>query len=205
MLEYDLIGLQTGRDERNFIASVRSYMPAAEVTGRGDERVVKTQRGTTTLRSIPISIDFKEFAGEARSIAVVERVAEIRSLLPDTELAIGVDRLDYTKGIPERLRAKSNFSDSTHSTGANSVLSRLVVPSREGIPRYLDLRSDIEQLISAINGVQRAGLDTYSIHASVGVARGVVGTVPRRKHRSCHPIERWYEPCSQGVLRNARG
>jgi trehalose 6-phosphate synthase len=152
LLDYDFIGVQTARDERSLVASIRWYFPTAVISGRGGERVVATSRGVTTIRAVPISIDFKEFAAAARSKAVVSRVKAIREEASGMQIAIGVDRLDYTKGIPERLSAFRAFLRGFPQFRRKVSLIQVVVPSREAIQGYQDLLSDIERLVSAING-----------------------------------------------------
>jgi trehalose 6-phosphate synthase/phosphatase len=152
LLDYDFIGVQTARDERNFTASVRAFVPGAKVTGRGDQKTIVSARGATRIRAIPISIDFKDFAEAANSEAVLERAQNIRNQTADMEIAIGVDRLDYTKGIPERMRAFRAFLRLYPDFRRKVTFIQVVVPSREGIVGYQDLLSDIERLVSAING-----------------------------------------------------
>lgn len=151
LLDYDFIGLQTGRDERNLVASIRAYIPEARVSGRGDVRHVTTARGVTCLRSVPISIDFRRFDQAARAQSVTDRVHSIRGDR-NMEIAIGIDRLDYTKGIPERLRAFGAFLRNYPQFRRRITLIQVVVPSRENIPGYKELRSDIEGLVSCVNG-----------------------------------------------------
>ncbi len=152
LLHYDFIGLQTARDERNLVESIRCYFPEASISGRGGERVVATARGVTMIRAVPISIDFKEFAAAARSQAVANRMNEIREEASGMQIALGIDRLDYTKGIPERLRAFRAFLRGFPQFRRKLTLIQVVVPSREAIPGYQELLSDIERLVSAING-----------------------------------------------------
>jgi trehalose 6-phosphate synthase len=152
LLDYDFIGLQTARDQRNLVASIRSYIPEARVSGRGDQRIVSTGRGITCIRDIPISIDFRDFAKSAAAPEVTERVRVIRGQSPEMEIALGIDRLDYTKGIPERLRGLRAFFRSYPQFRRKLTLIQVVVPSRENIPGYRDLLAVIESLVSSING-----------------------------------------------------
>ena len=152
LLEYDFIGVQTARDQRNLVASIRTYIPEARISGRGDQRLVSTSRGVTSIRDVPISIDFRDFAEAAAAPAITERVEQICSQSPDMVIAIGVDRLDYTKGIPERLRALRAFFRSYPQFHRKLTLIQVVVPSRENIQGYKDLLSEIEGLVSSING-----------------------------------------------------
>ncbi|HEX4310158.1 MAG TPA: trehalose-6-phosphate synthase [Acidobacteriaceae bacterium] len=152
LLDYDFIGLQTARDQRNLVASIRTYLPETRISGRGDQRVVETSRGVTSIRDIPISIDFRDFASSAAAPEVTERVRDIRGQAPEMEIALGIDRLDYTKGIPERLRGLRAFFRSYPQFRRKLTLIQVVVPSRENIPGYRDLRSEIEGVVSSING-----------------------------------------------------
>ncbi|MFZ0271123.1 MAG: trehalose-6-phosphate synthase [Acidobacteriaceae bacterium] len=152
LLDYDFIGLQTARDEHNLVASIRSYLPEARINGRGDQRIVTTNRGVTCIRDIPISIDFRDFANAAAAPEITERAQQIRSQSPDMVIAVGIDRLDYTKGIPERLRALRAFFRTWPQFRRRVTLMQVVVPSRENIPGYKELRSEIEGLVSSING-----------------------------------------------------
>ncbi len=152
LLDYDFIGLQTAHDQRNLVASIRTYLPEARVSGRGDERVVTANGGVTRIRDVPISIDFHDFAEAASEPCVTERAQQIRSQSPDMTIAVGVDRLDYTKGVPERLRALRLFFRSCPQFHRKITLVQVVVPSRENIQGYKDLRTEIEGLVSSING-----------------------------------------------------
>ncbi len=152
LLDYDFIGVQTPRDERNLTASVRSFVPGAKITGHKEQKTILTARSATRIRAIPISIDFRDFSAAANSEAVIERVESIRKQAAGMEIAIGVDRLDYTKGIPERMRAFRALLRLYPQFRRKLTFIQVVVPSREGILRYQDLLSDIERLISTING-----------------------------------------------------
>ncbi len=152
LLDYDFIGVQTTRDERNLAACLRSFLPDIQVSGRGEGRRVTSERGNTTIEAMPISIDYQEYARAAHSDAVLHRMREIRSELPGLQIALGVDRLDYTKGIPERLKAFRSLLRTQKDFHRKITLIQVVVPSREGIPGYKALRSEVEELISSING-----------------------------------------------------
>ena len=152
LLAYEFVGLQSTRDERNLAACVRAFLPAEKISGRGDQRIVVTASGHTRIRAVPISIDFKELAAAARAKTVEERMQNIREQMSGMQIAIGVDRLDYTKGIPERFRAFRAFLRSYPQYRRKLTLMQVVVPSREGIPGYQDLLRDIEKLVSTING-----------------------------------------------------
>jgi trehalose 6-phosphate synthase len=110
-----------------------------------DGRVVR-------IGSFPIGIDFQAFARQAASAEVKQRVQHIRRRLPGLKLMLGVDRLDYTKGIPERLEAFRNALLRYPELREQVVLTQVVVPSRTDIREYHDLKVTVERLVSEING-----------------------------------------------------
>lgn len=152
LLEHDLIGVQTRRDERNLIACLRSFVPSIKITSKEEGHVVISGRRQAHIRFFPISVDFHHFAEVAASAPVVRRMHEINEQLPGIQIALGVDRLDYTKGIPERLKAYRAFLRTYPEFHRRVELFQIVVPSRESIPRYQELKSEVEQLVTQING-----------------------------------------------------
>ncbi len=152
LLHYSLIGFQTLRDRRNFLQCVRHLVPDAHCDGDGE--VVTIVSGTRNIRVgvFPISIDFEDFEQKAVDSKVDHHVENIRRNLPGRHLILGIDRLDYTKGIPYRFRAFRNALERfPELLGAVSFV-QVVVPSRETIPRYRELQTEIEQLVGSING-----------------------------------------------------
>src|SRR5581483_6012701 len=83
---------------------------------------------------------------------------------------LGVDRLDYTKGIPERLKAFRLLLRRFPELRRQITLAQIVVPSREDIPKYKELRRDIELLVSQINGEfsERGWVPIHYMHRNVG-------------------------------------
>lgn len=153
LLEHDLIGLQTRRDERNFVACLRSFVPSIKIAAAEDEgHAVVSGSRQTQIRFLPISIDYRKFSEDAGSAPVRRRAAEIKGYHPHVQLAMGVDRLDYTKGIPERLKAFRSLLRNFTGFHGRAGLVQIVVPSRENIPHYQDLKSEVERLVTEING-----------------------------------------------------
>ena len=152
LLKYDLIGVQTARDERNLVACLRCFLPNCKVEGRGRYREVTGPQGSTTIKAIPIGIDYRDFAHSAASASVRDRMQQIKKQYSGMNIAIGVDRLDYTKGIPQRLRAFRSLLRDNEQYRRKILLIQVVVPSRENIPRYQELLAEIESLVSSING-----------------------------------------------------
>lgn len=149
LLKFSVIGFQTQRDQRNFVQCVRRFLPHTRFQRAGANQVAITDNGAAVLGTFPIGIDYEEFA--AGSEEVGSRAAEIKLGVPGT-LILGVDRLDYTKGIPERLRAFRLLLENHPELLGKVSLLQLVVPSREDVPKYCELKLRIEQLVSQING-----------------------------------------------------
>jgi trehalose 6-phosphate synthase/phosphatase len=152
LLAHDLVGVQTGRDQRNLIACIRSFLPLVKVSGRGESRMVIGADARTHIESFPISIDFRAFSEQSGLAAVVERAKQIKAKTHDIQIVVGVDRLDYTKGIPERIKAFGCFLRSYPEFHRKVELIQIVVPSREGIPRYDQLKREVERLVTHVNG-----------------------------------------------------
>ncbi len=152
LLAYDLVGFQTRRDRRNFIQCVRMLVQNTSVRPEGHLHVIRSDDHETFVGNFPIGIDADSFAASAIEPEVEERVAMIRSRYADRQIVLGLDRLDYTKGIPERLRAFANLLERFPEVRGRIHLFQVVVPSREEIPKYEELRVEIERLVGNING-----------------------------------------------------
>jgi trehalose 6-phosphate synthase/phosphatase len=152
LLSYDLVGFQTLRDRRNFIQCVRVLMKDLPVRLAGHLHVIKNEHREVHVGNFPIGIDARGFASRAAQPEIETGVAEIREHFGDLKVVLGIDRLDYTKGIPQRLRA---FADMLHrfpEVRGKISLIQVVVPSRERIPRYDELKQQIERMVGEING-----------------------------------------------------
>jgi trehalose 6-phosphate synthase len=143
--QHDLVGLQTEADVRKFRASLSALAEARA----GEDGIVELGRRATRVAAFPISIDTREFAELA--------VAEHRSLppgivKPDRALVIGVDRLDYTKGLPQRFRAFAAFLERHEDWHRHVSLLQISPPTREGVAAYDAIRDETEALAGRING-----------------------------------------------------
>src|SRR5215468_5355939 len=152
LLQFDLLGFQTRRDVRNFLGCVRRVMSDARVVPRRELQLVRFEKREIRLGHFPIGIDFDSFEKGATSDAVRRRSQQLRHTFPDCQLILGVDRLDYSKGIPERLRAYRDALERYPELRGHMVLIQVVVPSREEIPRYHEFKQRIDRLVGDING-----------------------------------------------------
>jgi trehalose 6-phosphate synthase/phosphatase len=152
LLQYDLVGFQTARDRRNFVASAQAVIPGVEFEGRGTLLSATTPQRRLRVGSFPISIDYNAFMRAADSPPVATKASELHTLLPKRKLVLGIDRLDYTKGIAFRLRAFQSLLERHPEVRGRLSLIQVVVPSREDIPQYRTMKTEIEQLVGRING-----------------------------------------------------
>jgi len=147
MLSYDLIGFQTDTDVANFADYLRHELGLSVVEG-----VVRSPQGTTTLASFPIGIDVAAFAERAAKSVTRAEVTRLRSSLQGAKLVIGVDRVDYSKGLVNRLMAFDRLLDAEPQLKRTVSLLQIAVPSRGQIDTYRRLQRDLSSLVSEING-----------------------------------------------------
>lgn len=152
LLAYDLLGVQTARDRRNLVECLRALMPDVKWQGRGRVVMATINGRPVRIGDFPISIDYRSFVRRANSPKTLEVREIIRRQLPDRKIILGVDRLDYTKGIPHRLEAFREALRMHPDLHQKVTLVQVVVPSRTGVPQYRRLRAEIERLVGAING-----------------------------------------------------
>lgn len=147
LLGADLVSFQTDANAQNFSRASRRDEQA-----EGSDRELDVRGRKVLVRSNPISIDAEHFERLANKPSVKRKAIEIKRELGGRKILLGVDRLDYTKGIPNRLTAFEELLESKRLTVDNTVLVQIAVPSRETAPGYAEVRSEIEQTVGRING-----------------------------------------------------
>ncbi|HYO13293.1 MAG TPA: trehalose-6-phosphate synthase [Thermoanaerobaculia bacterium] len=153
LLDYDQIGFQTERDLANFLICVRALLPGATASRSEDGLwTVSGAASETRAGAFPIGIDFAGFAERAARPEVEARRAALRQSLRGRKLVLGVDRLDRSNGIPEKLRAFAELLTRHPELREQVSLVQVVVPSRESLPRHAILRAEVERLVGEING-----------------------------------------------------
>ena len=151
MLDYDLIGFQTDEWRESFLHYCREEL-GAQVDGATG--AIQFEGKTAIARAYPIGIDWDHF--QAQGATEEARIAEQR-LIESTRhrtAMIGVDRLDYSKGLPERIDGISRFFDQNPERIRDLVFIQIAPPSREDVKSYQDIRMLLEQKTGQINGAQ---------------------------------------------------
>jgi trehalose 6-phosphate synthase len=147
MLAYDLIGFQTEEDRGNFLSYVRSELELTDSDG-----VVTSLRGRTRLAVFPIGIDSEKFAQYAAKAVSHPDVTRLRRSLNGEKLAIGVDRLDYSKGLINRINAFDRLWTQYPQLARTVSLLQIATPSRGGIEAYGNLQNEVAKLVGDVNG-----------------------------------------------------
>ena len=147
LLGADVIGFQTHEHLHNFrrslqyVLGLESQIDRVEVDGRG-----------VHMQAFPIGIVPDEWDELLANERVLRRVGQLRSRHRGRHLIIAIDRLDYTKGIPERLRALRHLLRGSPARRAAVTLVQVAVPTRERVPLYQELRREVSELVGEING-----------------------------------------------------
>jgi len=163
LLGSDFLGFQRTADAENFLRFCRAMLgmttrgdtvtfSRTEGSAAGAEGTRETER-TVRASAIPISVDYQGLEALARTPEVIARAAEIRESLgsPQT-LLLGVDRLDYTKGIGHRLKAYEELLRDKAIDASTTTLVQVASPSRERVDTYRLLRAEVEGTVGRING-----------------------------------------------------
>jgi len=147
LLGADLIGFHTNDYAQHFLKSVKRTLgfDAQEKHIHLENRVVKVD-------AFPIGIDFDKFYEACSTQVVIYEKGKLKKNLSDRKLIFSVDRLDYTKGLLIRLKAYERFLEKYPQWHEKAVFNMVVVPSRDTIDRYINLKKELEATIGRING-----------------------------------------------------
>ncbi len=149
LLGADLVGFQRPGGAANFVRLVRLRLGHKT----HQDRIELDDGRTVKARAFPISLDFKSLEDLARSAPVQTRAGEIREEMGDPRfMLLGVDRLAYTKGIRQRLRAFGELIVDGRVSVEEAVFVQVASPSRERVEQYREVRDDIERWVGRING-----------------------------------------------------
>ena len=149
LLSYDLVGFQTSTDVENFMNMIKMEF-GGDAQIEGD--VIHTEERLTRFGRFPIGIDVDAFRAIAHSDEAAEQIANLqRRTLVRTHI-IGVDRLDYSKGLPDRLKGFRRLLERYPEIHKRVTLMQIAPPTRENVEAYSDIREELEKLSGAING-----------------------------------------------------
>ncbi|KAF2005892.1 glycosyltransferase family 20 protein [Amniculicola lignicola CBS 123094] len=147
VLHCDLIGFHTYDYARHFLSSCSRILGLA-TTPNG----VEFQGKIITVGAFPIGIDPEKFDEGLKKPKVQERIATLERKFQGVKLIVGVDRLDYIKGVPQKLHALEVFLTEHPEWIGKVVLVQVAVPSRQDVEEYQNLRAVVNELVGRING-----------------------------------------------------
>ncbi len=169
MLGADVISFHVERYRANFLQACARLLGDADIHVRGSKIVMPGQRQVITTTA-PISIDATEFGRLATDPETAADIESLREQFEGRTLLLGVDRLDYTKGIIERLLAVEALLERRRDLCTTIAFLQVAVPSRDNVAEYRSLRSAVEGHIGRINGkFTRPGADVpvHYLHRSL--------------------------------------
>lgn len=149
MCAYDVIGFHTPRDLAAFETCLREPVVDAEFLS---DHVIKVAGGSLIADVFPIGVDVDGVGKLSKSAANSKKVREMVRSLNDRELIIGVDRLDYSKGLRQRLESYERLLEKYPNAQNNVTLMQIAPPTRSGVRAYDEIRSELEQTSGRING-----------------------------------------------------
>jgi trehalose 6-phosphate synthase len=147
MLAYDVLGFQTEGDCEHFADYLREELGLVVENG-----LVTSRHGVSRLAAFPIGIDVEGFATQAAKATTHPEVSRLRLSLRGEKLAIGVDRVDYSKGLVNRINAFDRLLTSNPSLKRAVSLLQIATPSRDAIEAYGRLQAELAALVTNVNG-----------------------------------------------------
>lgn len=151
LLGADLIGFHTFDDAMHFVHSARRIL--SSVVSSSNE--ITYNYRSVLADSFPMGIDSQKFASMVEEQVVKEHVQALDKTFAGIKMVLSIDRLDYSKGILQRLQAFELILQRTPEQIGKIVLYMIVVPSRDNVPQYRDLRDEIDKFVGSINARYR--------------------------------------------------
>jgi len=148
LCDFNIIGLQSQTD----VINLKRYLcedHRAEIVGEED---LKVHGRHLTIRHCPIGIDANSFRAASKSKPAKKARKKLRRFQADRKLIIGVDRMDYSKGLPQRFEAVSRLFDDFPDTHGQTSFMQIAPPSRSIVDEYANLREKLDELCGRING-----------------------------------------------------
>jgi trehalose 6-phosphate synthase len=148
LCQYDLVGFQTDVDAANFARYVEGECKSSAEQGGGYRFGAHEMR----IGCFPVGIDVDDFAQLARRAASSSFVSSVFESLSNRTMIIGVDRLDYSKGIANRIRAFERFLERNPEWRNNVTYLQITPKSRSQIPEYTEMERDVSTVVGRVNG-----------------------------------------------------
>jgi len=147
MMGADFLGFHTYDDMRHFLSSVNRLAGIGNTNGQID-----VGNRPILADALPMGIDYEKYSSAASLPDTLDREVRYRTSLGDVKIILTIDRLDYSKGIPQRLKAFECFLEENPSFRGKVSMLMVVVPSRYNVPKYAQLKEEIDLLVGRVNG-----------------------------------------------------
>ena len=147
MLGSDFLGFHTYDDMRHFLSSVGRILGVSNHNGK-----VTYRNRLVAVDSLPMGIDFDKYAAQASHSQTINEEVQYRTSMGNLKFVLSIDRLDYSKGIPQRIRAFEMFLEKNRTWRGKVSLLMVVVPSRDMVPKYAQLKNEIDNSVGKVNG-----------------------------------------------------
>lgn len=158
MLGADLVGFHTFDDVRHFLSASSRLS-----SGKLSDNIIIHKNRRIVIEAFPMGIDNDKFETLTKHPKVARHATAFKESQPDVKIILTIDRLDYSKGIPQRLHAIELLLELHPEYIGKVALYMVVVPSRDTVPQYMELRDNIDKLVGNINSRYRT-LNWVPIH-----------------------------------------
>ena len=148
LFAYDLVGFQSEADVSHFSRYVGTET-SADILGEHEFRAFGK---TLQAQAFPIGIDVDEFTALGQSHEAVDMYEQMRGEYSRRRLLLGVERMDYSKGLPQRIKAFRQLLQNYPENLGSATLIQIAAPSREAVNAYAALRQELESLCGSVNG-----------------------------------------------------
>jgi trehalose 6-phosphate synthase len=148
LFAYDLVGFQSEADVAHFSRYVGTET-SADILGEHEFRAFGK---TLQVQAFPIGIDVEEFTALGQSREAVDMYEQMRDEYSRRRLLLGVERMDYSKGLPQRIKAFRQLLQNYPENLGSATLIQIAAPSREAVDAYAALRHELESLCGSVNG-----------------------------------------------------
>ena len=199
LCQYDLVGFQTDDDVRSFYSCIEQTAPAAWQS-KGDQ--IEVGGRTVRVGAYPIGVDVEAVAAEAAVAIARNRCSGMIASLIGRKLIIGVDRLDYSKGLTERFAAFEHFLESFPDNQGHVTFLQIAPLSRADVLAYSEIRQALEQTAGRLNGRFAEADWTPIRYLNRNFSHSTLdGLSARGAGGSGHPGARRHESGRQGIRR----
>lgn len=148
LVSSDFIGFHASQNKKNFLSCAENL--GMEVDW--ENSIVKEGETPTKAASVPLEINYEWFKEISNKKGIRERAEDLKEKIPADKIILGIDRLDYTKGIPRRLRAFEMFLEENPEFQGKVTLVQRIPPSRRSVKEYQSILNRINRIIGEING-----------------------------------------------------